>query len=154
MRRKIKLILPIFIVCISLSIAIVYALFASQAPSPSGPGPVEIDVQTDKASYIQGENVTFNIYVYNPHNWSVSKADSLTYDVGKDRQWVCISYVGTPTFPPHSKSLFFTHTWNTMIGGVNGTVVQPGNYTFTAQLNGPIDYGPSANCTVTIIRAK
>ena len=119
------------------------------SPAPTGPGPIELEVQADKPSYLVGENVTFSIYVYNPQNWSVFYPSSMMYSIGTDSRGANFGYAAPfPVFQPHSKTLFYTHTWRTELS--NGTLIEPGNYTFSVSLDGRVDYGVPANCTVTI----
>ncbi len=116
----------------------------------TGQGPVELDIIPDKASCYQGDNVTFSIHVTNPHDWGVPEPNVIDYGiVGVDVRSTTASYSNCPTFAPHSKNLFWTYTWNTRLS--NQTLAPPGNYTCIIMLRGAVDYGVSANCTVTVL---
>ena len=124
-----------------------------------GTGPVDIEVTSDRAFYLQGEEVNFTIYVHNQQNWSVPYPNSVICVVEKNGLYVAsvgggqLDYPGRlPTFPPHSKTLYWTSLlWNQKMD-VNGTLVQvqPGNYTYTVSFEGAVNYGNSGNCTFEI----
>ena len=115
-----------------------------------GEGPLQLEVLSDKPTYLQGETATFYVYVINPQNWSIRQPTTLFISIVENlSQVVNINYGwNDPTIPPNSKKLFYTQTWDTATGGENQTRVQPGNYTFTAKLWDPHD--SEVNCTVSI----
>jgi len=153
LKKKFKRIYAIVIIVVLLVVALSYAVYTLTYVAPTGPGPVEIEVVTDKPSYLQGEQVHFSIYVNNTQNWNVPKPSTVSFQIENySSQTVCIDYVNPPpTFAAHSRTLFFNDEWNQETGtGINRTLVQSDNYTLTVTLGGPVDYGAPANCTFEI----
>ncbi len=118
-----------------------------------GPGPVNIEITTDKQSYLPGEEIQFQIYVNNPQIWRVPYPTEMSYalvepNVGRD-----IMYPQPhPTFALLSKVFYDNYTWDQMSGVISQarTQVQPGNYTLTVAFGGPVSYGQGGSCTVEI----
>lgn len=152
-RKKTLLVLST-ILLIAIIIVISYALLT--VPN-SGPGIVEIQVTTDKQSYIQGENVTFTIYVNNPNDWQVPKPNSIVYNI-TDAQGHMVSgalpnilYIASDAyFPPRQQTLLGSHIWNQL--NMSNTIVPPGDYTLTVTFGEATDgYGQPGNRTITIL---
>jgi hypothetical protein len=151
-KKKFKRIHTIIIVAVLLIAALSYAVYTLTYTVPNGPGPVEIEVLTDKPSYVQGENITFSIYVNNPHDWRVPYPSLVTYQIGNESTGVNIDYtLPYPSFPAHSRTFFENYSWNQMVGSAsNRMLVEPGNYTLTVTLNGSVDYGTPKNFSFEI----
>lgn len=147
MNRALKIISILGVIIVLVISVVSYIIITS--PAPTGPGPIELEIQVDKPSYLVGENVTFSIYVYNPQNWSVIYPTVMTYSIGNYSSNANFDYVEpVPVFQPHTKTLFFTHVWKTELA--NGTLIEPGKYTLSVTLDGRVDYGEPASCTVEI----
>lgn len=146
-----KTILKVIIVAISLTLLISLAFLTTY----TGPGPVEIEITSDKPSYLLGENITFSIYVNNPHDWQVEKPSQIICTLANMSRVSNVDYAYRVVFPAHSRTYLDMYWWDQREGlAGNRTLVQPGNYTLTVSLGGPVDYGEPGNCTVTIKPAQ
>ncbi len=122
-----------------------------------GPGPVEIEVTTDKPSYLQGEQVHFVIYVTNPQDWPVPHPNGEDIMITQDVAFIAGGALSIdfgpniPTFPAHSRTVYTPSMWwNQKTGSEgNSTQGQPGNYTATVSIAG-YGYHSTANCTFEI----
>lgn len=153
--RRLYLVLAATVLLIAIiSIVVFSGLFQTNY----GIGPVDIEVAPDKPFYMQGEEVNFTIYVYNPHDWAVAYPYRVAYRIERgnvpvDGAILNIDFaVGRiPTFPANSNTSYSSISpWNQKTY-VNETWVQvePGNYTATFSLKGP-SFDNSGNCTFEI----
>ncbi len=129
------------------------SIYVLTQPGPTGPGPVKIDIITDKTVYVQGEQVHFSIYINNTQNWRIPKPTTISFQIGNySSKTVCIDYANPPpTFPAHSREFFYDYDWNQQTSsGSNSIQVEPGYYTLTVTLDGPVNYGAPANYTFEI----
>lgn len=147
LERKYRLL----IVAISLAIIFILSYNFYFAYAYIGSGPVEIEISTDKEVYLQGEAITFNVYVINPQNWRVPYPSEIIWGIDSNLAnpptSQRVDYVGVPSYTAHSKTNMLTYTWDQTLSGVQ---VPSGNYTFTYSMTGFTDYGPRGNHTVTI----
>ena len=89
-KKKFKRIYAIVIIVVLLVVALSYAVYTLTYVAPTGPGPVEIEVVTDKPSYLQSEQVHFSIYVNNTQNWNVPKPSTVSFQIENySSQTVC-----------------------------------------------------------------
>jgi hypothetical protein len=157
MRRSILLFLVVVAAFILIAI-ILSAVFLNQ--TGYGPGPVVIEVTANKSVYLQGEEVNFNIYVDNPHDWSVPYPSSVSYTIEKDgphsdcfEETIYMTYDEIPMFNPNTRTAYreLSMHWNQKLH-VDGELVQaePGKYTLTISFDGLVDYGNSGNYTFEI----
>lgn len=123
-------------------------------PSYYKPGSLELEVTTDKPSYVIGENVTFIIKVNNPQDWPVRQPNSVIGKVEGNEVHADIEGSGiiewpvkAPTYLAHEITIY-NLTWNQTSHGLNNLMVS-GNYTFTYRIQG-YGYDTSANCTFII----
>lgn len=156
-KRKTRFYLVLAVVALLIAI-ISIVVFLGLFQTSYGPGPVDIEVTTEKAVYLQGEEVYFVIYVNNSQNWPVPYPNSVGYIIEKEGRFIsgttaCIDYAAgrVPTFPAHSRTLYNPPLlWNQKMD-LNGTFVQvePGNYTVSISFSG-FGYSNSGNCTLKI----
>ena len=115
----------------------------------TGSSPLKIELVPDKTSYLQGENVHFEVYVTNPNSKEIPHpADVITWqivDFGPLTEHR--TYPEEAAYPPSSRTKEGFFDWRQNF--LNGTQVPPGNYTLTVSLRGATNYG-SASCTVEI----
>jgi len=98
-----------------------------------GPGPVEVEVTSDKPSYLPGQSVTFSIYVTNPHDWNVEYPWKKEYTVGNASLIVDMEHgPNPPSFPAHSTTLYDTYVWRPTS---HPGLAELGNYTLTVVLD-------------------
>lgn len=121
-----------------------------------GPGPIVIEVTADKPSYSKSEEINFTIYVNNPQDWPVLEPLRVTYRMEKDGGEIFEADVDilvgdyTPSFPPHSRTLYTTRVWDQKLGSdSNFTNAEAGNYSFKV-LFLPAEYSNGGNCTFEI----
>lgn len=135
--------------------AVILEFFSVNQTTP-GPGPVDIEVTADKLSYMQGEEITFEIYVSNPQDWPVEYPYSIRYVIEKDvhviysvDEYASYPPDAVPTFSANSRTSF-NWSWNQKTY-LNGTLVQvePGNYALTVSFD-VLGYSNSGNCTFEI----
>ena len=140
----------VILVVLLLGVIVTYWLFASHL---TGPGPVEIQVTTEKPSYLQGETANFTIHVYNFQTWSVPYPSRVDYKIGEDSITKLISLPSPiPAFRPQSKTFYDIFIWDQKTGtGGNRTQVAPGNYTLMVSFHGIVSYGEGGNCTIKIL---
>jgi hypothetical protein len=151
--RRLYLVLAAAVLLITiLSVAVFSGLFQTTY----GIGPVDIEITPDKPFYLQGEEVNFTIYVYNPHDWPVAHPQSVLCIIEREGVYVdslgggLIDYASPfPTIAPHSE-ITYRESWNQK-RDINGThtQVEPGNYTLIVSLEGP-SFDNSGNCTFEI----
>jgi len=118
-----------------------------------GPGPINIEVTSNKPVYLSGEQVNFTIIVCNEHDWPVPYPNSVICLVERDGLYITsigggqLDYITLPMFAPHSKTLYLTNfLWNQKMGN-NGTLVEPGNYTYSVTFNSDlVNYSSSGKC--------
>ena len=144
-RGKVYLILlTLGIVLLAIALASTVYVFTSP-PNPIGNGPVEIEIISSQASYAPSQQVHFQIFINNPHDWTVPYPTYVSYNlppVGYTINGDPLHASQNSPFPPHSRTLLQTPTlW---------TPSQSGNYALTVTLHGAVDYCQSANCTVEV----
>lgn len=142
------------IVILAIAVVLVYQV-ASPAPLITGPGPINIEVATDKQSYLPGEEIKFHIYVYNSRFWQVPYPFRVEYRIGDGALVKQITLpIPPPTFHQWSRILYDTYVWDQKTGsGGNRTQVLPGDYTLTVSFDGIIDYGNDGSCTIDVLPA-
>jgi len=149
MQKSRRVYVVLALVVLGLAMALVFRL---TSPPVTGTGPVNIEIETDKQSYLPGVEVQFRVYVYNPRFWHVPYPSMVEYRIGNEgltRQMTLTS--PPPTFVPWSRVLYDTYVWDQKAGtGGNRTQVQPGNYTLTVSFGGPVDYGKGGSCAIEI----
>lgn len=145
--KRTYVILAVVVLCL----AVVFAYRLTSLPL-TGPGPVDIEIETDKQSYLPGVEIQFRIYVKNPRVWNVPYPSSITYKIGDEGVTKHITLTNPPpTFPALSRTLYDTYVWDQKTGpGGNRTQVPLGNYTLTVNFGGPVDYGNGGSCTIEI----
>lgn len=156
--RRFYIILAATVLLLALIIGVVIFEWSNVGQTSYGPGPVDIEVTADKPFYLQGEEVNFTIYVSNQQELPVREPSRVTYRMEKDggeifNTDINIDFVPdhTPSFHPHSKTLYGTHVWDQKVGsGGNWTFAQTGNYTFSVLFHGATDYGIGGNCTFEV----
>ncbi len=154
--RRFYIILSAAVLLLAVIIGAAIFEFYSANQTTPGPGPVDVEVVPDKLSYVQGEEITFEIYVSNPQDWPVEYPYSIRYVIEKDGHAVLgedeyASYPPdvVPKFSAHSRTSF-SWNWNQK-AYLNGTLaqVEPGNYTLTVSFN-VLGSSNSGNCTFAI----
>jgi hypothetical protein len=158
--RRFYLVLFAAILAITIILGAVIFELSNVGRTSYGLGPVEIEIATDKPYYLQGENITFSIYVNNQQNWSVAYPSHEGFKIEKDgieiySSGLFIDYAAgrIPTFPANARTSYGHWTWDQRMWSDNKTVVQvqPGNYTLTISLDGQgYGDGNSGNCTFEI----
>ena len=140
LHRRGRVYFVIFLLVIILEFFVLASLVIVFATNPpSGGGPVEIQITSDNTSYLSNEQIHFSIYVNNPHNWRIPHPSDISYQI--DTFYSGKGINDYSFFPPHSRTLIDTYSWSD---------VTPGNYALTVTLRGSVNYGQSANFTVTI----
>ena len=77
--RRVYVVLAL--VVLGLAMALVFRL---ASPPVTGEGPVNIEIETDKQSYLPGEEVQFQVFVYNPRFWHVPYPSMVEYRIGDE----------------------------------------------------------------------
>jgi hypothetical protein len=143
---RLYIIAAISLILMLILVFLIFAFFFS-----TGPGPVEIEVKADKPFYLQGEKITFSIYVNNKQNWRVLYPSNIAYSMsGVVTPSIFSDYAAgsIPSFPAHSTTLYDTFVWDQKMADRN--LAQSGNYTLVVTLTGPVNYGNGGNCTIEI----
>lgn len=123
-----------------------------------GPGPIDIEVTTDKPSYLKGERIKFIAYVNNFQNWSVIEPDFADFQISMNGSIIerrCVfmdfSIDDIPVFPAHSQTSYEPPLSWEQKADINGTFAQvpSGVYTLILTLQGS-GYSNTGNFTFEI----
>lgn len=146
LRRRGKVYSVLFTLAIVFLVAVLASavyLFAF-SPTRVGGGPVEIKIVPSQTSYSPSQQVHFQIFINNPHDWSIPYPTYVSYSLPQLADTGSIPTVPgqNSPFPPHSRTPLQTQAlW---------TPSQPGNYTLTVTLHGIVNYGQPANYTFEV----
>ncbi len=144
LRKNGKIYRILFYVSIALIVGVIVLALLSVAftppPASTGPGPVEIEITTDKLSYLPDEKMHFSVYVHNPQDWAVPYPTGILFEIGTAGSAGSVASYKL-TFPAQSKTFLKNFTWSER---------QPGIYTLTVTLRGDVDYGNPGNLTVNV----
>jgi len=112
---------------------------------PLSSNSVSVQVVTDKPAYLQGENVTIQVYMINEKSVAISYPTSIGYTIEDSNGTEIFGFVTDitwaspyPTFASHSKTLFTffsdeaTFVWNQ--NDIEHKAAEPGIYTIRAFL--------------------